>query len=133
VADDQFQLAHDGADVADGTMDVGGLAAALSSLNDSVKEANRVLNGNAAVVSLRAEAGFHNSSFEIALILNQDILAGALLLGQLVNADEIIKGLFGAAVEKTASAAIESLSELFQEVKREETANRHPGSEHKEL
>ena len=88
-----FEIAYDGEALRDGTMDVRDIAPALLSVGRLVENANRVLNGDRATVSVRVVAGTEPGSFPSELLLTLSmpeqlvsfagrsdvVLAGALL------------------------------------------------------
>jgi hypothetical protein len=56
MADGGFLVAYDGPEVAGGHMDVADLAPALLGIGEACREANAILNGDRATVSVRIRA-----------------------------------------------------------------------------
>lgn len=58
-------------------MDVRELAPALLSAGELIQTTNRLLNGDRAVVSLQVKSDFRRGSFDIGLLLNQNLIEAA--------------------------------------------------------
>lgn len=69
-----FHVVYDGPALASHEMDVRDLAPALLALGEVFENANRVLNGNRAKVSVRVKASFETGCFGIDLTVIQSIL-----------------------------------------------------------
>jgi hypothetical protein len=67
----QFHWPYDGPALHTGSMDVNELAPALLATGDLLANANRDLNGGKAAVSTRVRSDFKESSFAVALVLDQ--------------------------------------------------------------
>jgi hypothetical protein len=82
------EIAYDGEALARGSMDVEELAPALLAIGDMCREANRVLNGDSARVSLRVRSDFKTGSFQVNLEVAQTILeqARSLIMSDSVTA-----------------------------------------------
>lgn len=91
-------VAYDGAAVADGTMDVRDFAPALLAIGDLIHEANALLNGNLASVTVRVKAQFEKGSFLTAIDIHQVVKeAEDLLIGDHYQASHnLLKALIGA-------------------------------------
>jgi hypothetical protein len=68
-----FQLAYDGEALGDHAMDVDELAPALLAVGNICREANRILNGERAEVSIRVRADFERRCFDIHFELVQSL------------------------------------------------------------
>jgi hypothetical protein len=77
VSQDNFQIAYDGAAVRDGSMDVYELAPALLSIGDLVRDVNRFLNQDRATVSIQVQSDFKAGSFEVSLLVDQNLVEHA--------------------------------------------------------
>ena len=77
MPDAETNIAFDGPSVEDGTMDVRDLAPALLALGDVCQEANRILNGDRAKLSVRVHADVPRGSFVVHLALVQSIVEQA--------------------------------------------------------
>ncbi len=91
------EIAYDGIALRSGSMDVRELGPALLSAGDLFQRANRVLNGDRAVVAVKVQAGFQRGSFGIDLQVVQNLLEqtkGMLLGGNVTAADNLL-GLLG--------------------------------------
>lgn len=99
MTSEQFQVAYDGPAVQT-AMDIYELAPALLSIGDLIRESNAFLNQDRATVSIRVESGFRRGSFEISLIVDQNLLeaARAVLFGATaINAPSLVETIFGTA------------------------------------
>ena len=124
VSTAQFELSFDGEAVRDGSMDVHELAPALLAAGDLVREANRVLNGRRASVSVRVESEFQKSSFDISLLLDQNLIeqAKSLLAGKdkVLDAADLLKAIFGVG---TVAGSIAGLVKVLKMLKGEPPSN----------
>jgi hypothetical protein len=68
-------IAYDGPDLATGEMDVRDLAPALLSIGQLCQQANKLLNGDRAEMSVRVQADFRQGSFEVVLDVIQSLPA----------------------------------------------------------
>ena len=99
MSKEQFELAYDGDAVRAG-MDVYELAPALLSVGDLVRDSNRYLNQDRAVVSVQVKSDFQRGSFEISLLLDQSLVEHAkeVLFGAaVIDAKTLIETIFGTA------------------------------------
>jgi hypothetical protein len=112
-------------------MDVYELAPALVAVGDLIRGANRFLNGNQAVVSIRVDSDFKRGSFDIQLLLDQQLLEAAnqsLAFASLVDAGGLIHSLFGAVKEhgdKVVEGVVLGLFTIYKLLKGEKPK---PGS-----
>ncbi|MBV9759827.1 MAG: hypothetical protein JO340_04615 [Acidobacteriaceae bacterium] len=116
----QFQLAYDGEAVRRGLMDVYELAPALLAIGDLVREVNHELNHDKAEVSVQVKSDFRRGSFEVLLLLDQNLIAQAkdLFSGQLANAKQILEFIFGTGVASAgAVGAVKGLLSLYKQLK----------------
>jgi hypothetical protein len=74
VADDKFTLTYGGEALESGLMDVRELAPALLSVGELIHSVNRLTNGDRAVVSLQVKSDFRKGSFQIDLVLVQNLI-----------------------------------------------------------
>lgn len=90
-----FLFAFDGEGVRDGSMDVRDFAPAALAVGQLVEQANRVLNGGRADVSVRLKADFRTGSFESAVEIGVSLYeqAKAIFDGELKDARELIEAL----------------------------------------
>lgn len=96
----EFELAYDGDALADHDMDVDDLAPALLAVGELCREANRVLNGDRANVSVRVRADFERKCFDIHFELVQTVyeqIKGLLADDRIATAKNILEwlGLLG--------------------------------------
>ena len=118
-----FQIAYDGEAIANGSIDVRVLSPALLSLGELVKNANEILNGDAAESSLRVKSDFRTGSFEVNLVLNQTLLEATKNLfaaHPVTDAAGIAALLFGGI--KKAPDVIESVMKVYKTLKGEKAA-----------
>jgi hypothetical protein len=95
VSEAHLSIAYEGPSVDAGTMDVRDLAPALLALGEVCQEANRILNGDRATLSVRVHADFPRGSFVIRLELVQTLIEQArtaLFIGTAaISAQDILK------------------------------------------
>jgi hypothetical protein len=131
MSTDSFQLTYNGRDVQNGAIDVYELAPVLVAVGDLVRDANRFLNGDRATVNLRVDSDFKRGSFDILLLLDQQLLEaanGTLTFASLVDASGLIHALFGAIKEhpdKIAEGVVLGLFTIYKLLKGEKPK---PGS-----
>jgi len=98
VSDDRFTLTYDGDALKNGVMDVRELAPALLATGELIQTANRFLNGDRTQVSLQVKSDFRRGSFNIDLLLNQNLIEQAKQFLQLhpniKDAKELLEILF---------------------------------------
>ena len=98
MSDDRFTLAYDGEALKNGLMDVRELAPALLAAGELIQNSNRLLNGDRTQVSLQVKGDFRRGSFNIDLILNQNLIDHAKqflqLHPQIKDAKELLDLLF---------------------------------------
>lgn len=82
-----FEVAYDGEALHSHTMDVDQLAPALLALGELCREANRLLNGQKAGVSVRVKADFEHKCFDIHLELVQSLYSQ---IRDLVSEDHVV-------------------------------------------
>jgi hypothetical protein len=119
----QFTLAYDGPSLRNGTMDVNELAPALLATADMVRQANHQLNGDAYTISIKVRSDFKKGSFEVGLIVDQNLLEHAkslLFPTSLVGAGSLVTFLFGTDVGKKGLAGVAgSVLDLWKKLKGE--------------
>ena len=102
-------------------MDVNELAPALLSVGDLLREVNRQLNGDATELRVKVKADFKRGSFELALILDQNLLEQAknlLFPSSLSDAKMLLEIVFGTGiVAKGAVGITNSLLDLWKKFK----------------
>lgn len=119
MSTEQFQLAYDGDAVRAG-MDVYELAPALLSVGDLVRDANRYLNQDRAVVSCQVKSDFKRGSFEISLVLDQSLVEHAkeVLFGAaVIDAKTLVEAIFGTA--EKGSEIVKGILKLYKLLKGE--------------
>lgn len=91
------KIAYDGPILAAGTMDVRELAPALLAIGALCQDANKILNGNDAQVSVHVKAGFETGSFDVNLEVVQTLVSQtkAFLVGDNVAAALQLASLLG--------------------------------------
>lgn len=94
-----IEVVYDGPILANGTMDVRELAPALLAIGDLCQDANKLLNGSDAQVSVHVKAEFEPGSFHIGLEVVQTLLTQtkSFLLGDTVTAATQLAALLGFA------------------------------------
>lgn len=71
---EQIKIIYDGEALREGLMDVQDLAPSLLSFGELCQSSNRVLNGNKAGISVNVKAGPERGSFELGIVLDQNLL-----------------------------------------------------------
>jgi hypothetical protein len=119
----QFQVAYDGEAVRTGAMEIYDLAQALLAVADLVTEASHVVNGETVSPSIQVESNFKAGSFEVAVLLNQEISERDFVDKgyPILDAEAIIEGLFGGT---TGPAAINGVIKIFRALKGEKPKSR---------
>jgi hypothetical protein len=74
LANDTFQLAYGGSEVARGSTSVRELAPALAAFNDLIERSNELLNGEQSKVELRVLADFESGSFDVNFLLHHILI-----------------------------------------------------------
>ncbi|MEO8926386.1 MAG: hypothetical protein ABI306_04410 [Caulobacteraceae bacterium] len=105
-----FRLAYDGDAVRDGAMDIADLAPALMGMAQLLKAAGRVVDGDAAEITVRVQS-IKDACFEIWLTLAVDGVKGAwnIFKTQDVQASAVLLGLLGITAKDGAIALIRRL------------------------
>jgi hypothetical protein len=122
---EKFQLTYAGETVNGGAMSVYELAPALIAVGDLIKDANRLFNGDRSSIDLSVQADFKKSSFEIDLLLNQQMLQSAYGTFEFlaaVDAKVLLDQLFGVAMEhsdKVIGGAVVGMIAIYKLLKGE--------------
>jgi len=111
VSDVHGTVVYDGPALESGTMDVRDLAPALLAVGQLCEQANRVLNGNRATVSVQVKTGFRPGSFNVDLAVVQSILDRA---RDILVSENVTAGLNLAAIIGIATGVPISLFKLFK-------------------
>lgn len=94
----QFQVGYDGPALESNEMDVRELAPALLAVADLLQEANRVINGDRAQVSVNIKGAFKSGSFIIDFVANQrfiDQMMQMFTQDNIRTAKDLVEMLFG--------------------------------------
>lgn len=115
-----FRIVYDGPALQEHTMDVRDLAPALLAMGDVLEEANYVLNGERAKVSVQVKASFKTGCFPIDLDVVQSLanqIKDLLATHAVANAKEILDLLGIGAYDAAKGVAVGACGGLFALIK----------------